>query len=334
MIAPHILALARGIKTAGAGCLCWICGDSPFDRAVVATNTATWWDDLRYPDAGGACAACAELLGGKPGQDPPPARTRTLLVVDGVLSTPRMQDLWPILETPPASPHVISWATSGKRHHWMHAGISSATLQVIGADAGPIHHRPADHAPLRAAIVALLSGPHRMSRTAIASGTYSPSAITAFGPPQWARHEQVIARHRPSMLLDLLTTCAPVIEDAAREEETMIPEEDTVATDLLAAIVRGSDRRKSAGLTFWSGELRHRVTRFARQPLPDLVSRLADACETPASAMTQATEILGRLDDAMTTRVERAFRTRGALIVAMTFAALRSAAKEAVSCES
>jgi hypothetical protein len=220
----------------------------------------------------------------------------------------------------------------------MHAGVSTPECQLIGSDCATIVHMPGEHAELRAAVRGLLAGddPKRPAfpRSTIVEGTYHPARIREFGPPRWAQFEAVIARYRGDPVLELIAAAAPVLPaDPAETEADMIDHHDAEAAELLASIVRGSERRKNAGLEFWSGELRARLERVRRLPLADIVSRLGDACGVPGSALAEAVSRVRAMSKDEQQSVQRAFRERPKLIEAIAFDVQRQR-REGTTCES
>lgn len=142
----HVMASALGIAP-GGGCLCAFCGPSPFGAAGLACAGAkgalsgnfTEWQTLRpHPEV---CKGCAGLLGGHPSREPRPVRLLNLAIVDGEISRPTSAELLRLVLDPPGS-CILSWATSNKKHHWRHAGLSSPELVQLGSDAGTIRYRP------------------------------------------------------------------------------------------------------------------------------------------------------------------------------------------------
>lgn len=335
--AYEMLARARGVVPDAFGSRCWLCGRSPFGRGEQpSASTATWWDRIVDPQAGGVCEGCASLLAGRPGDDPPPARTTSVLAVDGKWRTLSIREVWDVLDEPPDRPHVLSWSESRKQHHWMHAGVSTSTRQLVGSDTGQIEHVPERDRPLLDAVLGLLASEDEkrpaFPRATILAGDYSPSRITAFGAPRWAALEGVVARYRGGRLLALIVAAAPVRPLVPSEDDDMIDENDSLAADLLAAIVRGSERRRTAGLEFWGGELRHRIERVRRLPLADMISRLGDDCDVPGNAMAEAMSRLRGLSDEQSEAVRCAFRDRPKLVESLAFEAIRRAREEA-TCE-
>lgn len=79
----HLIARARGVLD-GDGSRCAVCGDSPFGegkrtRDVLGPNF-TDYESVDDSRAESACAGCVSLLGGRPGDDPPPLRTTSFVV--------------------------------------------------------------------------------------------------------------------------------------------------------------------------------------------------------------------------------------------------------------
>lgn len=289
---------------------------------------------------GVVCAGCARALGGRPGDEPPPLRTRSFRATAArgveILDRPR---LWGALVDPLGEPHVLSWATGGKRHHWLYAGLSSAARLVIGSDGASIEYVPARDRELLDAVHALLFAPTGvaplLTREGIRTGVSHPSAVQRFGVALWQKLDAVVARWRPSPLLDLVVSCAPVSTGPREvEEETVIDPVDDQAAEVLALVARSSRYRSEHGKEFWSGFFRHRLERFRRLPLADLVSRLLDACNaSPTSdAALALVSRLGAIGVEETASIERALRDRPALLVSLAYERVREAREEKTAC--
>lgn len=330
MNALHIIAHALSIEPSQGGCLCSFCGNSPFGAvpgalakinvAVVASRADARSDDV--------CAGCVAIMAGKPGSDPPPLRTRNVLLVDGEIFSPPLGDLRVLLSNPPLSPFVVSWATSRKKHHAMSAGVSTPHHQVWGSDSGPIDVYPAEHEPVVSAIESLLSW-HR--RADIENGTYSAPAIQRQGASAWVSLEDRIASYRGQRCWPLLIALARKPEGKpAPPDESLGPlfgghevrdPIDEMAADMIAGVARASARRGEDGIGFWGGYLRSRIERHAHRPLREFMSRLIDECGASTTSDAVAS-VLARLDsigESQAAAVGRALRTRAALIVAMTY---------------
>jgi hypothetical protein len=325
----HALARARGIQ-GGTGSRCRMCGTSPFDVAGKAESVFgigfsdwAWVTDAAAPDV---CTGCAHLLGGRPGDDPPPIRMWSFTLADGVLNLCRPKDLWRWLVEPPDGNFLVSWATSGKIPHWIRARWSTKDLILVGHDRETVEYRPEKDRALLDAVHQLLYSPTGtgplLSRAAIKDGTYHPKSTATFGTAEWASLEATVARYRPSLLLDLVCACAPLFTERARkEEEGVIDNLDMLAAKLLAHIAEGSDMRRNDGKLFWGGFFRHRVERFRRLPLPDLVSRLLGECQVPAmsTAGQAAAKLLQEFDESMQDSVATSIRERPDLVVALVY---------------
>ena len=329
--ARTILAAARGVTPfLGAGCRCAVCGPSPYDRrdAVIrfVGGNFTDYGAFQAPDAADICEGCATLLSGRPGDDPPPLRTRNVRAsASRGLELLDRPGLWSALRDPLDEPHVVSWATSQQRHHWLRAGVSSSARLLVGSDLGTIEVT-ARHAPVLDAVHALLRSDDGkspvLSREAIRTGHYHPAAVARYGVAAWRDHEAAVSVARGTLLLDLLTYCAPLMtERAPSEEASLIDPVDQRAATLLARIAQASRYRAEHGLQFWGGYYRHRIERFRRRSLSDLVSRLLDSCEaspTSDGALSALADLRDMTPDE-TAAVERAIRERPALLVGLAY---------------
>ena len=270
-------ARGRGVSV-GAGSRCTCCGSSPFGpaerpRSEILSESFSDHEWLLDPSAPDVCVGCAALLAGRPGDDPPPFRMIHVLVTErGTTLLPRPADVAAVLLSPPAESFALVWSIARKRHAWLRAERCDAARIVVGTDDGPVVYEPATDRPLLGAVAELLGA---FGRGSVARGDYSAAAIPRVGVSWWSARESIVARRRPSALLSMLCAILPRSEaPPAPLGEPVIDPTDEDAVHLLASIARGSALRSRDGLAFWRGTFRHRVQRFARLPLPDLMSRL------------------------------------------------------------
>lgn len=326
--ARHLLARALGVSN-GAGSRCACCGDSPFDRAgpahrVLGGNFADF-GSLIAPDASDICLGCQRILAGRPGDTPPPLRTRSLAVIDGELHLPDYAAFWSLLTDPPNALTVLSWAMTRQRHHVLHAELSTPTRLRVGSDGGTIDVRPARDRCLIAAILRLRRADAKgfgwCTRDEILSGHYRASAI-AQAAHAWAESEAVVATVRGSPLLGLLVAHAPILPDStSRTDDTMLDPIDQTAADLLGHLARDSGYRVSHGKEFWGGVFARRVGRHAWRPLPAFVARMLVDCEVAphAPGAQSALGIVRELDEATARDVMRRLTERTSLLIAIAY---------------
>ncbi len=343
MIHLHVIAQSLGI--APGSCVCAVCGDAPFGPGERLGQNFTDYDLLRDPSSRALCAGCTRILGGRPGDDPPPLRTTSFVTADGRFHAINRAGMWSTLTAPPRGDFVLSYAASRQKHHALRAGISTADLMLIGGDNGTIEFVSAREAPLLKALRAMLAsrdGKPMFTRTSIETGAYSPSAVQSFGPTEHASAEAIIRSYRRGRkaLLDLLLWCCPSEETtAAKEAAPMIDAFDSLAGQLLGAIARGSSLRAEDGLRFWGksgseGLLMTRANRFKHRPLRDFVARMIADLRVPPTSEggTSALSMLADLNHDDEAEVSRSIRERTALIVQLAFGrrALPTQKEEAV----
>lgn len=270
------------------------------------------------------CQGCRSLLGGKPGENPPPLRTVPVVARDDAIDYPDATGFWKTLRDP-RRVRVISWPTSRKRHHWLRAGLSDDTRLLIGTDNGCVEYKASEHKALLDAVEELLRGPGGapiFPRSAITSGQYHPASIRKFGAERWRRLESIVSRYRPSLLLDLVVTVAPVSEakDDNKEDVMLTLEEETAIT-ILTRLAKASLYRRRYGQDFWKGFFRHRVERFKHFDLETMVSRLMDdlACPPTDPASLLVAREVAKMDDEKRAGVAKAIRDRAGLLVALTY---------------
>ena len=286
----HLVAAARGVLPA-LGCLCAICGCSPYSPSDYELGSL-FTDHALVHDAsiGTVCEGCKAVLGGKPAKAPDsPIRMMSILVTGGELRPLSYAD-WPVvLRNPPDGDFVLSWATSMQRHHILRAGVSTADRMVIGSDEAPIIYRRAEHGLVLDAVEALRAW---FSADDILFGTYGSTRIAEMGTGLWRRLEAVVAPHRGTPLLDLLCMAARKPEERTPEVDDMTDDELALCT-ILRPLVEGSQRRQRDGLAFWSGEARRRLTRCqADADLPRMVERLGKDWRCDPFAVAHTLEVL------------------------------------------
>lgn len=324
MNARTIIASALGVEP-GTPSHCAVCGSSPFDSAgpahrVLGTNF-TDQEQLMDARAGDVCAGCQRILSGRPGADPPPVRMTSFLIdaESMQMTTLDMQAWWSLIDTSHSLPEaaVLSWATSKKRHHWLHARLSTPRQWAAGSDTGTIDWEPEPR--LAEAILDLRA--IRATKGAILAGRY-PVRLHAEHRDVVERAESVLGPYRGRLILDLAVWAAPKADAPASPETgdvTMIDQADERAARMLATLVWGSQMRAEDGQNFWGGYLVRRMRRFARLPLASFTSRLIQECRVGVSSAREASSILAELDEQSTEEIEHAVRDRTDLVHALAF---------------
>lgn len=329
MNARHLLARSLSVPY-GMGCNCVICGESPFEDAgpasrVIGPNFTAY--ALFWGQSDRACSGCQRLMGGRPGDDPPPLRTVSVYADETGLETLKTRGLWSYLIEPRVVDHVLSWSIGRQVHHWLYAETSNAHELRVGSDTALIVYRPDRDRCLLDAVHEMLWSPTGtspvLSRKAIIAGEYHPKSVATFGHAAWQRLEAVVAPYRPSPLLELACAAAPLYERDADESNgaVVLDPSDAVAGELLYLACAGSGVRANDGKMFWAGFFRHRIERFKRLALPEMMSRLMDACDVTPTAETTH-ELLGKLCTIPADeqgRVERSVRERTALVVSLAY---------------
>jgi len=327
--ARHAFARAMGVAE-GSGSSCVCCGDSPFDMASPWRKALgagfSDWDCFERPAAEALCAGCARLLGGRPGDDPPPPRTRTLAVVDHRLVLPAIDEVWRYLTDPPAALLVLSWAVSKQKHHPLYAEPCTVDVLRIGSDSRTIDVRPARDGELMQAVLELRAADDKgkpwFSRDEILSGHYSTPKIAIRGAQRWADLESIVAPRRGDPALDVIVAHAPVLPPSpTTTEDSMLDTTDERAVALLHEISRSSTARQADGLGFWSSLFLRRLQRHAGRPLAAFASRmLADLSVEPHSpgAQSVAAQVTTITDDDAAALMAR-LRERGSLLIALAY---------------
>lgn len=322
--ARHAVAAALGIAT-GQQSLCACCGDSPFPRAVRAeVKLGHGFADfglLCAPNAPDLCAGCVAILAGAP---PHTLRMYSIAVIESQLRRLSFDEMWSILTAPPAGIRVLSWATSGQRHHVLHAETSSPALLRIGSDAGTISVIPERDAGLVTALLALRSGRRKdkaiFTRGEILSGDYRAHSIAAFGAQEWAQHESTISQRRGDPALALYVAHCPVTPPLTFTTDDMIDDTDQTAIKLLSALAQSSTMRATDGLVFWGTTFRRRVQRHSARDLPVFVSRMmSDIGVEPHTPGAQLAVQIASLPEPEAIAVSERLRTRPEILIALSY---------------
>lgn len=316
-----MIADALGVPR-GTGCNCAYCGNSPFDQHSNLSAISDAVLALRmYPHSDTLCAGCRAVLEGKPGSDPP-LRMKHILCTRGEIVLIEKEDLRGIIVDPPEGEFVVSWATSKKKHHLLHAGISTASRQLWGSDSGTIVIMP-EHRAVLLAVEALIVC---HSRRDVLSGNYSSQRIAVQGTAAWVKSESMVAPYRGQRVLDLLCAAAHKMTSAASKGEDMVSEIDDQATMLLFLIARGSSYRVEHGVEFWSSYYRSRIERHNHRTLNERISRLMDdlGCNPATRWIQTAMTLIQRLNNEECAQIEAALCSKAALLVALAFSKHKS----------
>ena len=313
----HILAAARGVHH-GAGCTCVVCGHSPYDvgrpAGEILGPSFTDYDLLVAPDASDACAGCASVLGGKPGSVPMPLRMGHFAVVDGELLRPDGAQLLALLVDPPAGLQVIAWTAQRKRHASLRCGPCADGLLMVGTEQGAIAWDVAEGRVLVDAVAAL----RRHARIEhVLSGHYPPHAILALGAA-WGPAEAVVARYRPSLILDMVSALVRRPDTTTTEEAPVpISEIHRRAGSLLLDIGHASAARDADAISFWSTLFPRRVAAAADRPtLIRAVGWLAESIGCNPSRLTEVVVEIEAMTEAEAADILTIWREQTQLSVA------------------
>jgi hypothetical protein len=278
--ARHLLARAFGVELNGAT-YCALCGESPYASAGPAARVLgdgfTDQEAFEDPQAADVCLGCQRLLAGRPGDDPPPLRTYSFVVIGGqFVAFHERAAFWALLVDPPADLQLLSWTRTHKRHHWLWAELADAEGLVIGSDQGPIRYRWAREVLLRDALVMLR---RCCTLDEVQSGHYRAPSILALGATCWREAEAIVEPRRGDRVMALLLAHIPAADAEARRptpEVPMLSETDEQAVTLLQLLAHGSAARIHDGLNFWNHFYRRRVIRHMHRDLQTFASRMLD----------------------------------------------------------
>ncbi|MFM1991301.1 MAG: hypothetical protein RJA99_4258 [Pseudomonadota bacterium] len=322
-----MIAHAIGVPP-GDGCRCFVCGDSPF-RSAGSWQKALGvgfsdWDCCEDRYADDVCEGCLRILSGRPGDDPPPLRTRTIAVIDGALSLPTIEETWSLLRSPPAGLQVLSWAVSKQKHHALYAELSTPSCVRLGSDSRTIDYRPERDDLLVEAVLRLRGGDEKgrawFTRDEILSGYYPPPKI-ARSASRWAEAEAVILPRRGDAVLSLIVSHAPVTAADQHTEDLMTDDIDNRVVALLAALAQDSQHRRRDGLAFWQSLFLRRIQRHSGRPFAAFAARmLDDLAVEPHSAGARAVAeqvAVTRSDDEIA--LMQRLRERPVLLLALVY---------------
>lgn len=321
----HVLADALGVAREGPT-YCAVCGPgAPFAVAgklavlgpLFSNQTA-----FACPTSPFVCAGCKALLSGRPGRQPPPLR---MVSFRCPTDAPAIHEIaktgwWDLLSDPDRPPEVVSWAESRKRQHQLHAGVSSRGEWRVGSDHGRIEW--SHDGCVMAAVYDLRAA--GASRARILTGRYHPSWRSKHAVLIY-RTDRVLDPWRGTRALVLICHAAPDLEAGKTTKEAPMPiaPADQRAVDLLADVAQCADARVSDGLRFWGGFFEARVSRFARLPLMDFLSRLQTEIRASTSSMGAVCDRAAAMSDEDAAAVMTALRQRRAAIVALAFESIK-----------
>lgn len=301
---------------------CCVCGgpDAPLDINRVVGASFTAFDALILGAGAACCEGCQRLL-----SDPALRHKHILSVTCGIYSTIERDQVWDILTNPPDKSFVLSVPQSYKKHHWLYAGLSTNERMVIGTDNRSVVYEPQTHAEIVDWITDMLfSG---VGSRQIISGVYHPATYERYGAIELTDAEELLAPHRPTGLVELLTTYAPkpkrVAAAETEKERKMIDEKDKMAVLFLAPIAKASNLRHERGADFWDDIFPRRVTRFRHLPLAEVVSRLISVLAIPVVEADPIMVSLAALSAEDTATIESAMRARPKMIVSLVYAYLK-----------
>jgi len=316
--ARHVMGHALG--AASGSCLCAFCGRSPFAAArptkTVCGPAFVDYDLLIAADAPDVCAGCVAMVGGKPSKENPPLRMGHIAVINGVLERPDGARLVGLLTDPPPSLEVLCWTNSRQRHASLRAGLCGDSVLYIGTESGTIEWTEQDVALLDA--VSVLRAHARQDH--IATGQYPPHVIVALGA-SWSPAEAVVARYRPSLLLDMVV--AIVRRPPPSEDDPMpIADPQRNAAELLLLLSDGSADRKADPIRYWSTLLMRRLAAACGRgrDLAEVSALLMESTTVnPLSSDTvDAVARIEEMDDEDAASVVQLWHTQPRIIIALT----------------
>ena len=284
-------------------------------KQVLGANFADH-SDLNAPGKETICTGCQSIMSGRPGRNPPPLRMVSFrLKPKCSFEFLEQADWWPIIKAGPASPEILSWGRTKKKHHALNAGISGNGFWRIGSDEIQIADWH-DDAVIEALEILRSCG---ASKAAILTGRYRPQSLQKFSD-EIDRSEKTIKRLRGKPILEWMVWALPSEPEKRKDGTSMaLDSNDRIAVDLLAAVAWASDYRKQDGLRFWDGYFMARVNRFSRLPLPDFTSNLMRDAQVPAIYAHEAARLVDSLDADTEKSVMESITKRGTMLMGLVY---------------
>lgn len=311
----HYIAAAKGVIP-GLGSTCTFCGPSPYPASNYSLGTLFTDHDYLVMPGYAVCTGCESVVGGKPSATDPPIRM-THIWTDGIeLRRVKPADIREVLMDPPPGEWVLSWATSGQRHHALRAGVSTAGRMLVGSDAGQIEVLP-EHRDVLVACESLMA---TFTRDEVLTGAYPAGKVSTFGAGSWAELDDLVSPYRGTLLLDFLVMAArrPDASETTTEDEAMT-EIEAAAVRLLYPLAQGSTLRAKDGIAFWRSQFVSRLKETPwDQPVADALDRLArrllcspmslaDALEAADELAPILPQVIRHIDRHPTATVARVF---------------------------
>lgn len=308
------IGIALGAEEAPKGSLCAVCGPSRFaskrPAAEVFSSGFVDYDLCVSPSADWVCDGCARMLGGRPGDDPPPLKAAHFVVVDGQLIKPSGAELLPYVVDPPGGIQAIAWTGSRKKHASLRCGPCSTYRVEVGTEDGTAAVDVAEAKAVSAVIEKI-----RMYATQeeVLSGNYAPQTAINLGMDLYDLDAR-ITHLRGGPVLSLLVALVRRPEAPERREAVQLTDVQIVAGRIVLVLGNGAPKRDP--IEFWKSLVPRRVAVAAnRATLWDAMQWLSEKLGTSPYAAAEAIEIVSEVDDKTSAEVLKLMREAPAFVV-------------------
>lgn len=278
---------ARSFLGSGSGKgdkLCCSCGQARAEAHVkkAIKSTFTNMDELvKYPSLY-ICDSCIELYNN------PDFRFKAIYSDSpGSYIVIERQKALQILSDPPEQ-YVLSLPYSFKKHHWLHAGVSTREMARIGTDDREVvlDYTKHDIPMIIGEIVEMIN--IGVPRSEIISGNYSIFTLDKY--PFVSDSEALISGLRHGGGVELIVKYTPAVKEKKKyekeEENLMLTVSEINAVNFLASIAENSVYRMENGMQFWGGFFERRVNRFKELDIKAFTEKLTAALGTKEGIWT------------------------------------------------
>lgn len=320
----HWIGIALGAEVSPKGSICAVCGPSRFaskrPAAEVFSSGFVDYDLCVSPAADWVCDGCARMLGGKPGDSPPPLKAAHFVVVDGQMLKPSGAELLPYVVDPPGGIQAIAWTGSRKKHASLRCGPCSPLRVEVGTEDGTA---AIDVASAKDAAGVIQKIRMYATQDEVLSGNYAPQVALNLGMELYELDAR-ITHLRGGPVLSLLVALVRRPDAPERRETVKLTETQLMAGRIVLTLGNGAPKRDP--IEFWKSLVPRRVAVAAnRATLWDAMQWLSEKLGTSPYAAAEAIEIVSEVDDMTSAEVLKLMREAPAFVVGVA----RHLAKEA-----
>ena len=269
------------------------------------------------------CESCVKLMDKK-------NLSKVIYYHDGICERGRFDIAWSVMTTPPKGKNfILSVPYSFKKHHLLFAGISTSENMLIGTDDGTVHYIfKRDKKVLEAVKQSSVDG---VPRAQVMNGNYTAMTMSKFGEDYIRNLESIVKDARESGLLKLAFRALPKQEKIkyCKEVIDMLDASDVKASEILAQVAYNSGLRVTRGLDFWNQIFPHRVYRFRKFALNDMVNRLCEQFAIPPQFMQSIIAQLESLTDEESKQIQKSIENHTQLVLGITYEKVKEIKKNA-----